>query len=128
MSVLLDTHAFLWFSTADPQLSANALAVLQDPDESLYLSIASVWEIAVKTSIGKLPLATPFSQFIELGLKNARCRLLQIELAHVERVAALPFHHRDPFDRLLIAQALVDGLTILGRDAAFDAYGVTRLW
>lgn len=128
MSVLLDTHAFLWFSAADPQLSPAALAILVDPGESKYLSIASVWEMAVKTSIGKLPLAIPFSEMIASGLANAQCQILPIDLSHIEQVASLPLHHRDPFDRLLVAQSIVEGLAIVSRDAKLDAYGIVRRW
>jgi PIN domain nuclease of toxin-antitoxin system len=128
VSVLLDTHTFLWYSAADPQLSSTARDVLLDPAEAKLLSMASVWEMAVKTSIGKLPMAIPFPQMIAAGLTNAQCSLLFIELAHLAQVATLPLHHRDPFDRLLIAQAIVEGLPIVSRDSTFDAYGVKRLW
>ncbi len=128
MKLLLDTHTFLWFLAADPQLSATARALIEDGDTEVYLSVGSLWEMAIKVSLGKLSLAQPFDTFIPDQLARNSIELLGIAVGHTARVVGLPFHHRDPFDRLLIAQALVEGIPIVGVDAAFDAYGVTRLW
>ncbi len=127
MRLLLDTHAFLWFVDDNPRLSAHAKALLES-DADLSLSLASLWEIAIKTSIGKLTLAHPFDLFISRQLPANGIELLNITTAHLARLTTLPFHHRDPFDRLLVAQALTENLTIVSVDAALDNYGVTRLW
>jgi PIN domain nuclease of toxin-antitoxin system len=127
MRLLLDTHAFLWFIDDNPRLSAQAKALLES-DADLLLSVASLWEISIKVSIGKLSLAQPYSVFVQQQLTDNAIEMLPISLAHLGLVATLPFHHRDPFDRLVIAQAMVEGLPIVSLDAAFDAYAVNRLW
>jgi PIN domain nuclease of toxin-antitoxin system len=126
--LLLDTHTFLWFLADDPQLSPTARSLIEDGTNEILLSMASLWEIAIKVSLGKLTLGGAFATFIPDQLTLNAFGLLPIELAHVTAVAALPFHHRDPFDRLLVAQALVEPLPIISRDPALDAYGVTRKW
>ena len=128
MRLLLDTHTFLWFLADDPQLSPAARRLIEDGTNEIVLSMASLWEIAIKVSLGKLTLGGAFATFIPDQLTLNAFGLLPIELAHVTAVAALPFHHRDPFDRLLIAQALVEPLPIISRDPALDAYGITRKW
>lgn len=105
MRLLLDTHTFLWFLADDPQLSPAARRLIEDGTNEILLSMASLWEIAIKVSLGKLTLGGAFATFIPDQLTLNAFGLLPIELAHVTAVAALPFHHRDPFDRLLIAQA-----------------------
>jgi PIN domain nuclease of toxin-antitoxin system len=127
MRLLLDTHAFLWFIAGSPQLSGMARQQIEDATNARYLSVASLWEIAIKVSIGKLTLAHPFATFIPQQLVNNDIHLLGIALAHTVSVANLPFHHRDPFDRLLVAQASEDDLTLVSADPAFDAYGIARL-
>jgi PIN domain nuclease of toxin-antitoxin system len=127
MRLLLDTHAFLWFIGNDPRLSPRAKALLESDADSL-LSVGSLWEIAVKVSIGKLSLAQPFDIFVAQQLADNEIELLPISLAHLGVVSALALHHRDPFDRLLIAQAMIEQTPIVSADAAFDAYSVTRLW
>jgi len=97
-------------------------------DNELLLSVASVWEISIKVSIGRLPIPEPLDTFIPRQLQINRIGLLPIEPSHTFEVSRLPFHHRDPFDRLLIAQALVEGLPIVGVDPAFDSYPIKRLW
>jgi len=126
--LLLDTHTFLWFLSADPQLSATARTLIEDGDNEVYLSVGSLWEMAIKIGLGKLSLGRPYETFIPDQLARTGIDLLTITFGHTARVLTLPSHHRDPFDRLLIAQALVEGLSIVGVDAAFDAYGVARLW
>ena len=129
MSTLLDTQAFLWFVTGDSRLSAAARAAIEDPAAAgKLISIASAWEMAIKTSLGKLILAEPFGILVPRELHRNGFRLYPIELRHLSTVASLPFHHRDPFDRLIAAQAMEDGLTVVSSDAAFDAYGVKRVW
>jgi PIN domain nuclease of toxin-antitoxin system len=127
-SFLLDTHAFPWM-TADPdRLGPATRERVEDPSSELLLSIASVWEMAIKTSLGRLTLPGPVDRFVREQLTATRTTLLGIDAAHAAVVAELPWHHRDPFDRLLVAQALSGGLVILSRDAAFDAYDVERVW
>ena len=131
MRLLIDTHAFLWFIEGDPQLSVNARQLIEDEDNAIWLSIASVWEMAIKFSIGKLTAldaSRPFSVQISDQLAHNSISVLPITLPHAFQVASLPFHHRDPFDRLIAAQCLVESLSLLSVDAIFDVYGVARLW
>lgn len=128
MTILLDTHAFLWFVWADPLLSRTARTIIEDPANRKLLSVASCWEIAIKAGNGKLTLGALTSVFIprELALNNIE--LLEVSLAHATAVESLPQHHRDPFDRLLISQALTDQLPIVSVDGVLDPYGITRIW
>lgn len=128
MRFLIDTHAFLWFVGGDERLSTRAREVIEDAGNQPLLSIVSLWEMAIKISLGKLALDPPFATFIPHHLQLNGIQLLGIEFRHTARVVELPFHHRDPFDRLLIAQALIDNLPLLSADPAFNAYGVTRWW
>lgn len=129
MRLLLDTHAFLWFALNDRQLSATARALILDPNNRIELSPASYWEIAIKVSIRKYTLINkPFEQFIDDIVKANNFLILPILVRHVAVVASLPFHHNDPFDRLLVAQALVEQIPIVSVDPDLDAYGITRLW
>jgi PIN domain nuclease of toxin-antitoxin system len=128
MRLLLDTHAFLWFITADPKLSATAEQVIRDPANTPLLSIASAWEIAIKVNQGRLPIPQPFDRFIAQQLEINRVGILPIELQHTYEIARMPLHHRDPFDRLLISQAISEGIPLVSTDSAFDAYPVQRLW
>jgi PIN domain nuclease of toxin-antitoxin system len=127
MRLLLDTHAFLWFIDDNPRLSPGAKTLLES-DAELLLSMASLWEIAIKVSLGRLTLAQPFNSFLPEQLAKNSVAVLPISLAHLGAVAALPFHHRDPFDRLLIAQAAVERTPLVSADATFDAYAVQRIW
>jgi PIN domain nuclease of toxin-antitoxin system len=126
--LLLDTHAFLWFLLNDPQLSAAARALISDPNNEVEVSPASLWEIAIKISIGKYSLSEPYQTFMEREIAANQMRLLAIEPKHTALVATLPFHHRDPFDRLLIAQAVVEQIPLVSADTTLDAYPITRLW
>lgn len=128
MRFLLDTQAFLWFVWDHPSLSERARALMADPGSDLLLSAGSLWEIAIKSSLGKLVLATHFEPFATRALAQNDILLLPLSLPHLGRVAALPFHHRDPFDRLLAAQALVEDLPLISVDGVFEAYGVERIW
>ena len=128
MKLLLDTHAFLWFIMGSPDLSAAARSLIEDPANGKFVSAASLWEIAIKLSVGKLTLSAPFDVLIPQQLSLNGFELLNIGVEHTAMVATLPFHHRDPFDRLLIAQAAVERMAVVSIDATFDAYSVTRLW
>ncbi len=130
MNLLLDTHTFLWFAVASLKhhLPQPTRELLEDKSNRLYLSCASPWETAIKVSIGKLNLPQPIRQIVQTEISNNGLTLLDIKLAHLDVVERLPFHHKDPFDRLLIAQAQAEGFTLVSIDPAFDAYGVNRLW
>jgi PIN domain nuclease of toxin-antitoxin system len=127
MNCLLDTHALLWFLDGDDRLSATARQIIEDLNNSMWVSIASLWEIAIKLSIGKLQLNQPFDALQDELNKNL-IGLLPLGFEHTRRVSTLPFHHRDPFDRMLIAQAMTENLVVVSRDAVFDAYGISREW
>jgi PIN domain nuclease of toxin-antitoxin system len=126
--VLLDTHAFLWFITDDAKLSATGKVTIADPANDILISPASYWEVAIKVSLGKYPLSVPFETLITHGIADNEFEILPIEPKHAAAVSNLPFHHRDPFDRLLIAQALVEQVPLVSADTAFDAYPINRLW
>jgi len=128
MRLLLDTHAFLWFINDSPELSATARNLMEDSSSDLLLSHASVWEMAIKISLGKLDTPQPFDQFIDTQLQANQIALLHLSVQQIARLVTLPFHHRDPFDRLLDVQALNENLPLLSRDSIFDAYGVQHLW
>lgn len=128
MNLLLDTHTFLWFTAGDSSLSQSARAAIEDENNNLYLSVASIWEIAIKVSIEKLELSEPFEDLIPQQLAENEVELLDISVDHAALITTMPFHHRDPFDRLIAAQAKVEQLTPVSVDAIFDAYGVDRLW
>lgn len=128
MKLLLDTHALLWFLADDPRLSATAERAIEDISNERWLSPISLLEIAVKIRLGKLSLDRPFAEMFPCHLESNDIRLLTIETRHVALLTTLPLHHRDPFDRLLIATALIDQLTLISSDQAFDSYGISRLW
>ena len=128
MNLLLDTHAWLWFALGDPQLSEIARAHIVDPANIKFVSPASYWEISIKISLGKYSLNAPYSEFMQRAIDGNGLRHLPLSPAHTERVTTLPFHHRDPFDRLLIAQALDENMSIVGNDPEFAAYGVPIIW
>ena len=128
MKFLTDTNAFLWFITDSPRLPGKAKALLESRDNERLLSIASVWEIAIKASLGKLTFRKPLEEFIPGQIALNHFIILDLSVAHALQVARLPFHHRDPFDRMLVAQCLVESLPLMSSDDALDAYGVQRLW
>jgi len=128
VNLLLDTHTFLWFIAGDSNLSKTARAAIEDENNSRYLSVASLWEIAIKVSIEKLELSEPFETLIPEQLAENGIELLDISVEHTALVASMLFHHRDPFDRLIAAQANVERMALVSADEVFDAYEVTRLW
>lgn len=128
MTFLLDTHALLWFLVGDAQLSTQARSVIEDENNELLFSIAGLWEIAIKTSLGKLTLSKPFEELFPQQLENNDIAVLSITVDHLRTLLDLPFHHRDPFDRLLIAQAKCDNLSLISADSALDLYGIRREW
>ena len=127
MKLLVDTQAFLWFLAGDRRLRRPVRRRLEDASQERFLSIASVWEMAIKVSLQKLELDDPLEDVVTAGTRDAGIALLGVSKDHALRVATLPWHHRDPFDRLLIAQAAEDGYTVVTRDGSLDAYGIPLL-
>ncbi len=128
MRVLLDTLAFLWFILDDPQLSATAKSTIEDPTNDVEVSPASYWEIAIKISLRKYSLPQPYRQFMESQIAINGFRILHIEPKHTNLISTMPLHHKDPFDRLLVAQALSEGISLVSVDVQLDPYGIQRLW
>ena len=126
--LLLDTHAFLWWLDGDPRLPAVRRQQLLNPDAEVYVSAVSAWEIAIKSALGKLPGADDVARDVAHAVRGQGFRELPMLFSHAHMTGRLPGHHRDPFDRLLIAQGLVEDMAIISIDTAFDAYGVERLW
>lgn len=128
MKLLLDTSAFLWFIGNSPKLSHSAQQLIYDFQNELYVSIVSAWKIGIKSSIGKMNLHQPFKAFMTTQLADNRMQLLPLELDEIELVSQLPLHDKDPFDRILAAQALTHGMPFISSDTKFDPYQVQRLW
>lgn len=128
MNILLDTHVLLWFLNDDSQLVPNAKSLIEDSTNHKLVSVATCWEIAIKVGLGKLDLGEPATTFLPRELTTNHFDLLGIELGHATFVELLPTHHKDPFDRLLVAQSLTDRISLVSADTIFDRYGVTRLW
>ena len=128
MKLLLDTHTLLWFIAGSASLSAYARSLIEDASNEKFVSIVSIWETAIKVSIGKMSLSAPFNILFPQQLQINGFELLPVKIEHTSVVTTLPFHHRDPFDRLLIAQAVEEKMTLVSRDEFFDDYGITRLW
>jgi len=128
MNILLDTHAFLWFVWDDAHLSQAAKDAISDPNNRKLVSVASVWEIAIKISLQKLDLGMPYLPFMQSQLAINLFEILSLTLEHGAEVSRLPFHHRDPFDRLMIAQSMCEQIPIVSADPAFDAYSIKRIW
>jgi PIN domain nuclease of toxin-antitoxin system len=125
---LLDTHAFLWFVTGHRALGPAADHVIGRGASELMLSIASVWELAIKAGLGRLEFMVPLESFVSEQLQLNRIALLPVALDHATRVASLPHHHRDPFDRMLVSQAQMEEMPIISADPVLDRYGVNRIW
>ncbi len=128
MKVLLDTHAFLWLITDEDRLSDNARQTFLNTENSLFFSAASMWEICIKKSLGKINLKDGWFQTIQQELEINTIQWLPIEMTHCAEVTELPFHHRDPFDRMLIAQAIVEEMKLLSRDSRLADYAIELIW
>jgi len=128
LRLLLDTHTLLWFALTDPQLSGTATSLIIDPDNEKLVSPASYWEIAIKISIKKYALSKSYEIFMDEAIDKNGFGYLHIEPKHTAALTTLPFHHKDPFDRLLIAQAIIEGIPIISGDTVLDSYPVKRLW
>lgn len=126
MRQLLDTHTFIWFVMGNPRISENLRSQIENNDN--LLSFVSIWEMAIKHSIGKLNFNMSFPEFIEQQIINNGIEVIPIAREEIIVVSQLPLHHRDPFDRLLIAQSIVENIPILSADTIFDAYPIQRLW
>ena len=128
MRYLLDTHTFLWWNMKSSRLSPRAVELCQDKANTLLLSLASVWEIQIKLQLGKLQLTAPLAEVIKKQREENLIELLPIELPHVLGLANLPDHHKDPFDRMLIAQAISEGLILISHDPRMTQYPVQVVW
>jgi PIN domain nuclease of toxin-antitoxin system len=125
--LLLDTHVLLWSAESPEKLSPKARRELENPTNILFFSAASIWEVAIKVSLQKLALSMSSQQLVE-ALVGSDFTELPVSSAHAAKVASIPFHHRDPFDRLLVAQAEIEQMTLVSKDAILDAYEIRRLW
>lgn len=128
MTLLLDTHTFLWFWWDDPKLSVRAMEVICEPANRKLISPASSWEVAIKVSLKKLGLGAPYNGFIHAHMLRNNFELLPITDEHLAGLIDMPFHHKDPFDRMLVAQASYEGIPIVSADEQFDAYRIKRIW
>lgn len=129
MRFLLDTHALLWFINGDTQLSDYARQQIENLDNKRLISTASIWEMAIKVSIGKLKIGLPFTELYTAHIQGNAIELLEINPKHLDILKSLPFHHKDPFDRLIISQSISENIPVLSQDVLFDKYEtVQRLW
>ena len=128
MNLLLDTHILIWLIDGSEKLNKTARHAIEDESNSLYLIIASLWEITIKTSLGKLELGIPLEQITTNFILPSGFKILPIHFSHLLVLKDLPFHHRDPFDRMLISQAISESLTLVSEDRAFGDYTVKTLW
>jgi len=127
MRVLVDTHALLWYLQADPNLSTLAMNTIESKDNDVFVSIASLWEIAIKLGLNKLEIQRPFEN-LEIDLQQLDIKVLPIAFSDIQVYRSLPLYHRDPFDRIFIAQSIGNSLTIITRDALFEPYSVELIW
>jgi PIN domain nuclease of toxin-antitoxin system len=128
MNLLLDTHAYLWFIAGDQRLSTTVREAIESPENLKIVSVASLWEITVKHSLGKLTLKTGLEKVLSSHIVDNGFDLLSVETGHLLELSQLPMHHRDPFDRLLIAQCKSDSLTLCSVDRAFSDYDIDLIW
>lgn len=128
MKLLLDSHALIWWMDQHDRISIPAFTAIEDGTNELLVSISTVWELGIKVGLRRLNLEPSFAGWMEAMIEDLDATLLPISIIHVERQTTLPYHHRDPFDRLLVAQALTEDLTIISRDTSLDSYGVRRVW
>jgi PIN domain nuclease of toxin-antitoxin system len=128
VKLLLDTQCWLWWFAQPERLNEEAIAHIADENNELWLSVASIWEIGIKVSIGKLPLPDPLDSYISSRMAQLRVRSLEITASHALQAAALPLHHRDPFDRMLIAQAQIEEMMLVSADSMFNKYDISLLW
>lgn len=127
MNLLLDTHTLLWFSENNPRLSQNAKSLIESEDNNCFISIASIWEMAIKTSLGKLTVKFGFNNLLN-EIHQHGFDVLPIEFKHTILLTSMNFHHRDPFDRLLIAQSIVEDYALISNEEIFEKYEIKRIW
>lgn len=127
MNLLLDTHAFLWYFQGSSNLSVTARKLIQSKENRIYLSIASLWEIAIKLGLGKLEIPSSFNELQQI-LVQLEIEILPIVFIDIEQYLTLPLHHRDPFDRMLVAQSITNSLIIVSQDKQLDSYPIQRFW
>ena len=127
MRYIIDTQVFIWYAVGDKQLSKSAIDIIES-DALCYVSIASIWEMTIKNSIGKLTFHVPFEALIKEQIELNKYEILPIELAHVFQISNLPFYHKDPFDRILIAQAVAEDIPIISIDSYFRNYPINVIW
>ena len=128
MNLLLDTHALLWFALGDAQLSQAAHRLIEEPANTKFVSPATYWEIAIKISIGKYLLHEPYETFFDRAIRQNGFLILPVEPRHTSALTTLRYHQRDPFDRLMVAQTMVESLALVSADAVLDTYPIQRLW
>jgi len=128
MTYLIDTHALIWFMKGEAMLSDKAREIILTDHKNCYISVVSFWEMAIKINLNKLDIGLPFEEVESWAIENGLSNFLHVEIPHTVTLSQLPFHHRDPFDRTLIAQALSEQLTVITKEKLFEEYGVTRLW
>jgi PIN domain nuclease of toxin-antitoxin system len=128
MRVLIDTHSVIWYVDQDHLLSSTAHAATTDPANDLLLSAASVWEVAIKVGLGKLALSLQYRQWMAKAIADLSLSILPITVEYADVQAGLPQHHRDPFDRLIVAQAISEAIPVISADPQLDAYGIIRIW
>ena len=128
MKYLLDTHTVLWITTDNPKLSKKAKSTYLNSQNEIFVSIASIWELSIKISLKKLDINLPLKSFVDIHILGNNINILELELNHIYKLEKLPFHHRDPFDRLIISQSIENNIPILSIDKMFDSYGIKRIW
>ena len=128
MKVLLDTHTFIWFNLNDPRLTDRARRIIEDATNQVLISPASYWEIAIKISNNRFAINVSYEVFWQSGIDDRGFEILPIELRHTSQLLSMPFHHKDPFDCLLVAQALAEQIPLISNDSTLDTYGIERIW
>lgn len=128
MRYLIDTHAFIWWAVEPAKLSAKVFGIFESPESNLFLSIASIWEMQIKIQLQKISLPLPLSELVLMQQQVNNLRILPIELRHIYMLENLPLHHRDPFDRIMIAQSALNNMVFVSRDPEFEKYPINVLW
>ncbi|MBS4028446.1 MAG: type II toxin-antitoxin system VapC family toxin [Ignavibacteriales bacterium] len=128
MKYLIDSHAFLWYEFGSQQLPQRVVDIIDNEENVVFLSLASVWEIGIKVNIGKMKLIEPLNNFVRRQILEYDYRLMEISFEHIIEAVSFPLHHRDPFDRLLVAQCKIENLPVISNDTMLDKYGVERIW
>jgi PIN domain nuclease of toxin-antitoxin system len=128
MNYLIDTHAFIWWAVEPVKLSAKVFGIFESSESNLFLSIASIWEMQIKIQLQKISLPLPLSELVLMQQQFNNLRILPIELRHIYMLETLPLHHRDPFDRIMIAQSVLNNMVFVSRDSEFEKYPIRVLW